>query len=732
MKKTGWIYLIILILTGAGCSKEASENIWLDEMPFGEIVNPYGPPKRDRSFADAPLQIGNQTYERGLGLHAPAELNIKLDKKVGYFSAIVGIDHEVQKYWHPDSLDMLEFGADYVYDNHVAHHDFEAGGTVVLKIFANGDSLFVSELLTVRSDPVQVKVNLSGKKNLKIVLDETGDGSFADLFVLANAKIYVQGDSNDYLIYRYPEKILLNHAGYHPSSPKFCQVHGSWPMPFWIVDKQSGKTVYKGNMEPAGGDLGQYLKGDFSDFTEVGQFFLKTEDNLSETFRISRDMYTECLQKHLQYITAQRSGHRAKGWVPGMHFDDGIRQDNGEHQDVSGGWYDACDIRKPSKGNAQLLYALTRVLETKPLPIPEKALMDEIKWGNRFLLAMQEPEGYLMHYVGYTWEGYADNRWTDNVINNDDDRIIITRPAEYTTHLLFIMAQLKIAEYLKETEPGYSQQCETAAFKAFQWIEKEELENSGDVSFMIMAAAELYRYKGKERYKRLAEGFINKLMAFKKEKKQPPVVWYENKANTSRPQEYNRVLLGMAVFLQTFPDSPLSAKVKNNLTAYLQQNLEKLTSRNAFSLIPWFVSSGNNGPRQHGGYQYRYFLHVGMNRHIAADGYALLKVTDILQKPGLKQIAQQQLDWIYGSNPFNASTAHGIGYNHPALFETGQAEFSPPTPILTGGVMTGIGATKADKIAMYPGWWWTTEYWSPTVMSTILLVNSLRDNYELK
>jgi hypothetical protein len=40
--------------------------------------------------------------------------------------------------------------------------------------------------------------------------------------------------------------------------------------------------------------------------------------------------------------------------------------------------------------------------------------------------------------------------------------------------------------------------------------------------------------------------------------------------------------------------------------------------------------------------------------------------------------------------------------------------------------MTGIGSNHPeDDIAIYPGWWWTTEYWSPTVTYTIILVNKL-------
>ena len=34
----------------------------------------------------------------------------------------------------------------------------------------------------------------------------------------------------------------------------------------------------------------------------------------------------------------------------------------------------------------------------------------ELRWGNRYFLAMQEPVGYVMNYRG----GNDGNRWTDN------------------------------------------------------------------------------------------------------------------------------------------------------------------------------------------------------------------------------------------------------------------------------------------------------------------------------
>ena len=79
----------------------------------------------------------------------------------------------------------------------------------------------------------------------------------------------------------------------------------------------------------------------------------------------------------------------------------------------------------------------------------------------------------------------------------------------------------------------------------------------------------------------------------------------------------------------------------------------------------------------------------------------------------LAQLAQRQLDWILGLNPFDASTIVGYGRNHPALFVT--SEFKPSTPVIAGGVLNGLGGTEADETTLEPGSYNTCEYWTPMV-----------------
>lgn len=114
---------------------------------------------------------------------------------------------------------------------------------------------------------------------------------------------------------------------------------------------------------------------------------------------------------------------------------------------------------------------------------------------------------------------------------------------------------------------------------------------------------------------------------------------------------------------------------------------------------------------------------VGINANLASAGVGLIKASRILDDPALACLAQRQLDWILGVNPFDASTVEGVGRNQPAQFIA--TEYSPPTPPIPGAVMNGIGGTAADQPELAPGSWQTCEYWTPMVCYTMWLMSEL-------
>ena len=156
-----------------------------------------------------------------------------------------------------------------------------------------------------------------------------------------------------------------------------------------------------------------------------------------------------------------------------------------------------------------------------------------------------------------------------------------------------------------------------------------------------------------------------------------------------------------------------------------------MAALNNFDIVPFGLFTGEDpgGSRSIGDYWYRYFMipergwWVGNNSLVASAGVGLLKASKILDNPALASLAQRQLDWIIGVNPFHASTIEGVGHNQPGHFIGGP--FRPYTPYIDGAVMNGIGGFKNDMPDIKSGSYHTCEYWTPMVGYTMWLMAEL-------
>lgn len=731
------ICLVVLILL-AGCQQTSENNYvtYLDSLEFDHIINPFGPPERGMSFGRKTLTIDNQKYERGLGGHAPAHLNIDLNGKASYFRAKIGIDQEILnrfKYDYPE--DDLNFPR-YVYDNRIDHYDTLTDGSVVFRVLVDGDQVFESEVMTVKDKPVQVEVNLKGAQTLTLVTDETSDGSFNDHTNWADARIiWTDEPESTPQIYHYPQEILVNHHGFLPKAFKSCYLWGEKRKEFTLRDSETDEIVFTGFMEPAHGDLGRYLTGDFTEFTTPGKYYLSAGDHRSVEFSISDDIFISALRMHLSYLENQRTGHPEKGWAPGNHLDDGIRNDTGEYQDVTGGWYDANDLRKPARGNVLLLFALATLADAGFEQFPPKSLLEEIKWGNKFLFAMQEPEGYLMHYVGATNDTIYENKWTDNVLGTPDDRMILTHPADTDDQMIYALTNAMLYRIYKVSDPEFAQKSLRSAENAWDWVMTNQISEIIDHNYTgiaIAAATELYKATRNQEYRRQAIQFADQLYNLYKEGDEHLSHHFFNVEERNKVLNGRWVMMGVERFTETFGDQQIATLLKDASLLFIQNYYLKNSQLNTFGLVPWVWGLKDmESKRQMGPYYYRYFLHVGMNQHLASTGIAFNEAYKMHEKEEFLSLAQYQIDWLWGANPFNASTFHGIGYNHPSLFKTSANEFKPHTPVLEGGVMTGIGSNRFDKLALFPGFWWTTEYWAPTVTYNMILSVKLKESYKM-
>lgn len=558
--------------------------------------------------------------------------------------------------------------------------------------------------------------------------------------------------------------VWVNQAGYLPNAAKTCIAKGDTDRKFEVINITTAKVVLSGTMEPFQGDFGHYVLGDFSSVSQPGHYYVKSGTLRSYPFEISNACYQPVMNKIVHYFSRQRCGASTTGYLSPCHTDDGIRMDNGKHQDVSGGWHDASDLRKWVIATIYGMIGLGKTLELRPDQNRE-AIIEELLWGNQYFLNMQEPDGFVMNFVGGDVKKHSDsNRWTDNTVGADggelhfikpnagrsnadmlvfgmnDDRVIRTDPAELKGQYHFIIAEAILSRIMKSSDSAYADQCLDAAVRCYNWCEKREHKNNpGVIGASMHAAIEMYKTTLDEKYKKFAIAQANTLKEFQTDRKEKTISgFYCTDASGSVPYKHIwngcEELFVLCDMVKRFPANPNVPVWKDMIAGYTQNYLLIIAQKNSFGLVPFglYANEDPGGNRKTGDYWYRYFMYpekewwVGINANVASSGIGLLKAAEVLKDDELKQYAQKQLDWIIGVNPFNSSTIVSVGYNHPQHFPG--STFIPQTPVLPGAVLNGLGGDHNDHPIIGNGDWQISEYWTPMVAYTLWLLAEISES----
>ena len=143
-----------------------SEPVFLSPLKPTFADNGWGVYQRDRSNGEQGsgdgglISIGGVKYRRGLGVHARSELRYELGGKYGEFLAEVGVDDEVG-----------------------------IRGSVTFEVWLDGVKAFASPVLHGSDQAKPVDLNITGKKELKLIVLDGGDGNGYDHADWASARI---------------------------------------------------------------------------------------------------------------------------------------------------------------------------------------------------------------------------------------------------------------------------------------------------------------------------------------------------------------------------------------------------------------------------------------------------------------------------------------------------------------------------------------------------------------
>jgi len=566
-------------------------------------------------------------------------------------------------------------------------------------------------------------------------------------------------------------RVFVNHLGYLSNENNRVVVDGSVGASSFDVVDLGGKVVFSGDLKSGGGAFGNYLFGDFTGPGVSGTYRIKAGSEYSMWFPIgleARLNYEVFLRKYRNAYRRKRCGNTTVNWGgKACHLED-ARMDGGKRHGIVGGWHASSDVRKIMRILQPGLYGL---IEMKRIVNPawdsgDYSILDEIKWGNKYIHEMQLENGALVQHY-YLWcdtmgWGESANRYTNNIIGDSDDRVLpdSTLFIDMVSQSRFIKNQTTIYRLYKDTDPEYADKCLNAAVRCYNYFEKtwpvvteyettfnarphmEEVTDLMPLAYGIRANLYMYLATDNFVYKNRAVDLADKFMALQEteyiEGQTEVKGFFYGHANKDKIFSSLRAhggldgapggVIVLADLCDALPTHSKCPQWKESLRSYVEDYLLPLSNKNAFGIVPAYISRTNLvGGKHVGGLYYQYLdKERGSNKFLTRKAILLAKAYRILGNPKFRDLAWRQVGWILGNNPLNASTVYGVGEGQPKIYK---GHLSPRSD---GMVVQGIGGGAKDMPLIQQGHWHhcemelhNTAWFAQAVFELLLPTNSL-------
>jgi len=572
-------------------------------------------------------------------------------------------------------------------------------------------------------------------------------------------------------------QVLVDQVGYDTLATKQAIVEGTntdHPQQFALIDADTGKVVFQAALHPSGPVHAWarwiFWTADFSSWQKPGHYIAETsidagtvrscpfaiEDNLLERSTLSNVIY---------YFKGQRSSgliDRADSHLPIPGGEKGFL-------DAHGGWYDATgdygihlSHQNPtSYFNPQQVPLVAWSLLKSYLTLEarhddnfseyERRLLDEGLYGADFLVRIKRPGGSF--YESITAPG-KNKLPKDRVIGNPNWRTQIktssgesserigpaTGPHAYETGFRsgagMAIAALALAGTMPEEGDFPRATYIRTAEEAFDFLSAHntELLNDGKENILddycaLMAATELYRATQKQQYRDAADKRASQLMARLTTHGGFHDYWRADDGTRPffHPSDAGLPIISLLDYMR-IADAAQQARVRTTVERSLRFELGVTAEvNNPFGYARQLVRMGNGQVRTA-----FFFPHdteaspwwQGEDARLASLAAAArmaapLFAADPAFQSQLETYAWNQLHWILGRNPFDASMLTGSGHgNAPYMFFRSYKYTNAP-----GSIINGITAAydNEDGIAFNEGYavtgkdddWRWTEQWLP-------------------
>jgi len=545
------------------------------------------------------------------------------------------------------------------------------------------------------------------------------------------------------------DKISYSHDGYNNYENKVAVVAGKQSVDkFSLIDAKTENTVFDSKSVRIKNSMGNFTILDFTDFNRSGEYRIQYGDFITQVFKIGNyeKLWSESIPKVLNFFYGERCGYPISG-IHGTCHEDVIAQRDGGTISYNGGWHDAGDVSQQMVHSAEATQALFKIAGTVTDNKLSKRLVEEGNWGLDFIFKTDMGDGFHATSAGVS-------RWTDNRIGTMDDAEARVHDNPYENFLLSdiladIAQQSVIDDDMELRLNNLAIQYFDFAMKRFEkspyekepimWEHTYNTSKATYVATIVAAAGNCYTITNKESYLLIAIEFMDKLLACQEingielfDGKRLSGMFYRDEQHRvfqhfnhqSREMLFARafeVALKLPVakdLLRTWKDS---AKKYGDYLLYLKQFTYP------YPMIAsgiYLDTEGHDKPsfdKQHlliddsaykeyeeqlkQGVQIAKHLYIrrfpvwfsfrGNDAIILSTGNSAAILGKVLHNQKLMDLANAQLRWIVGNNPFDQSLMFGEGNNY-------QQEYSNSSGDFVGELPVGIETKDNEDVPYWP------------------------------
>jgi hypothetical protein len=522
-----------------------------------------------------------------------------------------------------------------------------------------------------------------------------------------------------------PGNISFSHTGYPVGSPKSALASDLSVRNFRLINADTKKAVLSKSIQTmTNPTTGTFQVMDFSEVRVPGTYYLEAGDRQTRTFRIDHSVWSSPLAKAINFFYTERCGTA----IPGVHdlcHADWIAYKGEQHVSVNGGWHDAGDLSQGLYNTAEATRSMFELAERLQAKGQEPELcariIEEANWGLDWLLKTAAIEGERPNWLVNGW-------WSNNQIGDADDNKARTTTGA-SPFLTAAAAEAVASRVLKQSAPERAASSLERARKDWRYaLERLDKDLAREAtceaaSGTVLAGIELFRATGEKSYADKALELAPRLVDSQERNYLPgprrisgflyaqPTGKGIIHSVTPGARELAQIV-ALVKLCETFPDDANWMKWYSGVVLYSEYFYQRVADVfEPYGLIPggiyerdeWKKTWEANQPKMKAmieggtavadGYVVRAFPPTSTGfgtTHLNLTQATLLALAAQLRDDlASAQLAEQQMQWALGRNPFSQSLMYGEGYDYVP-------QYNPMCGDLVGAMPVGLGARNDD------------------------------------